>query len=132
MTRLYVLVEGQTEEKFVKDVLASHLGSSVIVIPIIVTSRREKSGKKRRGGGHWKHWLKVLLRLSGHDQGNQVRFTTLFDLYGLPDDFPELERHAAEQDTLRRVESLERAMADVVSDWRLIPYLQLGWIAGLV
>ncbi len=134
MMRLYILVEGQTEEKFVKDLLVPHLRgrSDMIVTPIIVTTRQEINGKKRRGGGRWKHWLKDLLRLSGHDQSGDIRFTTLFDLYGLPDDFPGLEQHKGDRDTKRRAQALEQAMKDVVDDWRLIPYLQRHEFEALV
>lgn len=132
MIRLYVLVEGPTEEAFVNDVLGPHLGPSVTTIPIIVTSRRERSGKKRKGGGHWKHWGKDLRTLTRGNPGDDVRFTTLFDLYGLPSDFPEIERHAHEKNTLLRAIALEKAMADVVGDWRLIPYLQRHEFEALV
>lgn len=134
MMRLYVLVEGQTEEKFVKDVLRPQLEfSSVWAIPIIVTTRREKrTGQKSRGGGHWKHWENDLRLLIGQHRGNDVRFTTLFDLYGLPDDFPGIQTHGSDGDTTRRAISLEQSMAAVVNDWRLIPYLQRHEFEALV
>ncbi len=54
MIRLFVLVEGQTEEQFVKAVLGPHLaGLGVVAVPIIVATRRERrTGRKiGRGGG---------------------------------------------------------------------------------
>lgn len=134
MTRLYILVEGQTEEKFVKDLLAPHLQRlSVWSTPIIVATRRDKhTGKKSRGGGHWKHWAKDLHRLIKVHPGKEVRFTTLFDLYGLPDDFPEIEKYGQDPDTVRRADSLEQAMARAINDWRLIPYLQRHEFEALV
>lgn len=52
--RLFILVEGDTEETFVKQTLGPHLQPhGTYVFPIIVTtSREERSGKKKRGGGH--------------------------------------------------------------------------------
>jgi len=106
--RLYVLVEGQTEEVFVRGLLAPHLdGFGVMAVPIVVTTRRNADGSKHRGGGHWRHWQRDLMRLVGGHPGERVRFTTLFDLYGLPDDFPELAEHATVADTARRATLLE-------------------------
>ena len=46
MTRLYILVEGQTEEAFVNEVLTPHYAQiSIFVTPMIVeTSRGYKGG----------------------------------------------------------------------------------------
>jgi hypothetical protein len=51
--RLYILVEGSTEEVFVKQTLGPHLQAyGVYAIPIIVTTSRERpTGKKKHGGG---------------------------------------------------------------------------------
>jgi hypothetical protein len=61
-----------------------------------------------------------------------VRFTTMIDLYGLPDDFPELARHASVPDSRRRVQLLEDAMAAAVGDYRFIPNIQLHEFEALV
>lgn len=133
MMRLLVLVEGPTELDFVNNLLAPHLCEfSVFVSTAVVTTRRDRNGQKYRGGGHWRHWRADLLRHTGENPGKDVRFTTLFDLYGLPDDFPQLEQHEADNDTNRRARALERAMRDVVDDWRLIPYLQRHEMEALV
>ena len=133
MTRLYVLVEGPTEEAFVKSVLAPHLlGRGVWVYTIIVETSREDFGRKRRGGGRWKHWLSDLKRLTGEQSGANARFTTMFDLYGLPEDFPGLEQHGSDKDTKRRADNLCSSMAQVVNDHRLIPHLQRHEFEALV
>lgn len=82
---------------------------------------RDRQGRKHRGGGRWSHWLRDLKRLLGEHSG---RFTTMFDLYGLPDDFPSLQACSSIVDTVVRASALEKAMADIVDDWRLIPYIQ--------
>ncbi len=47
--RLGISVEGQTEERFVKDLLAPHLTTfDVFATPVIVTTSRSASGKKQR------------------------------------------------------------------------------------
>lgn len=133
MMRLLILVEGHTEKDFVNTVLAPHLHNySVFVSCSVVSTSSDQNGKKHRGGGHWCKWRSDLLRFTGGDSSKDVRFTTLFDLYGLPDDFPELERHEADSDTIRRAQALELSMQDVVDDWRLIPYLQRHEMEALI
>jgi len=128
-----MLVEGQTEEEFAKQILASHLqGFGIWVYPIVVETSRDASGRKRRGGGHWKHWKRDLVRLVGQQAGSDVRITTMFDLYGLPEDFPGLAEHAANTNTLARVNALETAMAEAVNDPRFIPYIQRHEFEALV
>lgn len=131
--RLYVLVEGPTEEQFVRHVLAPHLEwYGVLTIPIVVETSRDRHGKKRKGGGDWMKWRRDLLKLTGQQHGSDVRFTTLFDLYGLPGNFPGLKEHGAVADTRQRVELLEQAMAAEIDDPRFIPYLQRHEFEALV
>lgn len=132
--RLFIVVEGQTEERLVKDVLAPHLAAmNVWMVPIIVTTSRENNtGKKRKGGGRWAHWRNDLKHLSNQHRGDDVRFTTLFDLYGLPADFPDYQKLSANPDTIRRVSELEAAMFVDVADRRLIPYIQRHEVEALV
>lgn len=88
--------------------------------------------EKRAERGNWGRWLRDFKRLTGQQRGNETRFTTLFDLYGLPSDFPELAQHSGDRDTTRRAASLEQAMFRAVDDWRLIPYLQRHELETLV
>jgi hypothetical protein len=131
--QLYVLVEGSTEYQFIDKVVAPHLQRHGLEVkPIIVTTSREPgTGAKRRGGGDWSAWLADLRSLS-HDSRPDVRITTLFDLYGLPRDFPELAEHGSLQDTARRSQCLEEAMARAFPDRRLIPYLQRHEVEALL
>ena len=133
MIRLYILVEGETEERFVKNVLAPHLrGHHIDTYPVIVETRRDHLGRKHRGGGNWGKWSRDLQRLTGQQKGNDVRFTTLFDLYGLPAAFPGLKEHGAVANTRLRVERLEEALKASTGDWRFIPYLQRHEFEALV
>jgi hypothetical protein len=133
MTRLYVVVEGQTEESFVKQVLAPHLQQvDVWAATMVVETSRDTFGRKRRGGGRWKQWARDLARLMRQQSGHDVRFTTMFDLYGLPDDFPELDVHGAVRDTSLRASLLEAAMGRSVGDHRFVPYLQRHEFEALV
>ena len=82
-----MLVEGQTEYQFVRQVLKPYLMSfEVFVVPTIVKTRQTHRGIWARGGAPpYRMFKKRLTELLG----NQTRTTTMmFDLYGLPDDFP--------------------------------------------
>ncbi len=123
--RLHVLVEGHSELEFVRKVIEPHLGQRQVAVHAqAVETSRDSCGRKARGGGNWGKWLRDLKRLTGQQKGNETRFTTMFDLYGLPSDFPELAQHSGDRDTARRATHLEQAMSRAVDDWRLIPYLQ--------
>jgi len=83
MMRVYMLVEGQTEEAFVRELLAPHyVRRGLYLTPIIVsTSPGYKGGVVR-----YEKVRPQILRLCRQDEGAYV--TTLFDLYALPQDFP--------------------------------------------
>ena len=92
---------------------------------IVTTSRDRLTGRKGRGGGTWSSWERDLRTLMGSDGGADVRFTTLFDLYGLPDDFPGVSLRPLTETAEDRALRLEGEMSSALGDRRLIPYLQL-------
>lgn len=103
-----MVVEGQTEETFVRDVLAPELWPRDIVTDVhrITTGRRHS--RISRGGltkyRHLEHDLRLWMR---QDQNADAVFTSMIDLYALPVEFPgTLECHRF-ADPLRRVECLE-------------------------
>jgi hypothetical protein len=124
--RLFVVVEGQTEEMFVKDLLRPHLeGRGVVTAATIVgTSKRRGSSPLTKGGGTWRRWERDIRRILGEQHQADVRLTTLFDLYGLPGGFPGLAEHGSDTDTARRCDKIEAALAGLFGDRRLIPYVQ--------
>ena len=132
--RLIVVVEGQTEEAFVNEVLKPHLAdrgvfASATIVGKLIAQRRDRSS---RGGGHFRNWKRDIDRILGGDRNPDLRVTTLFDLYGLPDDFPGLEEHRGDSDTARRCRKLEAALAGIFDDRRLIPYIQRHEFEALV
>lgn len=88
MRKVLILVEGQTEERFVKDVLQPHLwGIGVHPEPKIATTKRVKHGVHFKGGiTDFKKVEGDLRRLLGDTDAALI--TTMIDYYGLPDDFP--------------------------------------------
>ncbi len=90
MTRLIIIVEGQTEEGFCKDLLVPHLAQfNVFAGVTIVQTRDKRTGATRgKGGGSWKRWRTHIVNTLDQQFQDDVRFTTMFDVYGLPLDFP--------------------------------------------
>ena len=132
MIELHLVLEGPSEEAFVKNVLGPHLVSfGVSAIPMIVRTSRERDGRKHRGGGNSEKWFKDI-QLLLRDRRPVIRVTTIFDLYGLPRGFPGLKDFAATADTHVRCDQLEAAMAAAVDDKRFIPYLQRHEFEALV
>lgn len=83
MKRVYLLVEGQTEEAFVKELLEPHYARQQIYLtPIIVSTSPGHKG----GVVSYAKIRPQIERLCMQDAGAIV--TTMFDLYALPVDFP--------------------------------------------
>ena len=123
--RLNFIVEGQTEETFVNRTLKPHLGGFSVGASVRVVTTRRTRGRKYRGGlTTYAKARNDITRWLRQDRNPDVRFTTMFDLYGLPPDFPGYEA-AANDDPRRRVEALEDALKEDIGDERFIPYIQL-------
>ena len=124
--RLHFIVEGQTEETFVNRTLCPHLANLSVWVKArrVMTSRRRGVG--HRGGiGNYAQAKRDINAWMMEDQNPDARFTTMFDLYGLPRDFPGFEDAARRPDPYERVGILEDSLSEGISDSRFIPYLQL-------
>jgi len=83
MSRIYVLVEGQTEEAFVNELLEPYYSErGLYLIPIIVSTSPGHQG----GVVSYAKVKPQIERLCKQDEGAYV--STLFDLYALPSSFP--------------------------------------------
>jgi hypothetical protein len=128
MTRVNVIVEGQTEEAFVKNVLAPHLQPRQIYLrPLLTPLKRGARKRKLRGGiaGSFASAQRFVHRKLTDD--TEAYTTTMFDYYGLPIDFPGMD-HADLPPPARwqeRVAFLEEQFSEALSDsQRFIPYVQ--------
>lgn len=83
LSRVYLLVEGQTEEAFVNELLMPYYASrNLYLTPIIVST----SPHHRGGVVSYAKVKPQIERLCKQDPGAYV--STMFDLYALPGDFP--------------------------------------------
>lgn len=104
LIRLHFVVEGQTEEAFVNTVLAPELGGC----NVFADARRIETGRRHgrlfRGGlVTYEHLARDLTLWMKQDQNADSWFTTLVDLYALPQDFPSHAALSATSDPFDRV-----------------------------
>lgn len=131
MTRVLVLVEGQTEETFVKEVLAPYLAPrNVYPQYTILKTQREVNRPDFKGGViSYRQIRGDVLRLLNDTAAAAV--TTMLDYYGLPRDFPgRIDLPAA--DGYTRVTHLEAAFAADIGSRRFIPFLTLHEFEALM
>jgi hypothetical protein len=128
--RLIIFCEGQTEENFCNLVLEPHFrGLGVLDMRPLLLPTKVGSTERRHKGG----WIKYstardyILRVLASQHSPGTWFSTLLDLYAIPEDFPALA--AAPITPARvRIESLETAFgADVQAHgyYRFTSHLQL-------
>ena len=131
---LHILCEGQTEERFVKDVLAPYFQQyNIYPKPILLlTSKKKNAGGGMLSYNHAKRDLNIMLSRYRDNEVEHHIFTTMFDYYALPDDFPGFKEAREIFDTRERIAFLERAMANDISSENLIPYLQLHEFEALL
>src|SRR5689334_1123177 len=133
MIRLHVVVEGQTEETFVRDVLAPELGlHSVFAVAHQITTRRQRGRLHRGGFVRYAHLREDIVRWIRQDRHPDARFTTMIDLYKVPSDFPGFEESRSKSDPLERAVFLEERFGSDVGAWRFLPYLQVHEFEALL
>jgi hypothetical protein len=129
MTRVYLLVEGQTEEAFVRELLEPHYARlGMYLTPIIV---RTSPGHK----GGVVSYAKIkpqLQRLCSHDDGAYV--STMIDLYALPQDFPGKvdAAYPVNGNGHQKAAFLEASLAQDIDQANLIPNLMVHEFEALL
>lgn len=126
-----MLVEGQTEERFVKDVLCplfEPLG--VFLTPTILTTKVVKSGSNFKGGVT--HYAKLRADLSKLLSDTGAVVTTMIDYYGLPEDTPGMRDRPAASARLRVLHVEAAIYHDVGSPRHFIPFLALHEFEALL
>lgn len=125
MSRVVVVCEGETEEEFVRDVLAPGFNS----IGLYLEPQMVNTSPGHRGGALNYDRVRLHLRNTLRQKSTPV-VTTLFDLYRLDKRFPGFEQSRAIPDLGQRLDVLRRELhADVVAAAgcrpdRFIPYIQ--------
>lgn len=125
MTRLLVLVEGQSEEIFVKNTLVPHLQDFGVYVqdPKILWTKRLASGGGHRGGVSSCQQIKRDLLALLRDSGAWV--TTLIDFYGLPKDFPGVENAQSVAGPQAKLEVVHSKLVEELPHSRFLPFFAL-------
>lgn len=131
MIRLHIIAEGQTEEEFVKSILTEHLGNHNISTDVHCITTNPKL-KKRGGSVSYEKIEKDIKLWLKQDQNSDARFTTMLDLYALPNEFPQFDEARNKSNPYQRVEQLESALFNEINDPRFIPYIQLHEFEALI
>ena len=130
---LHFIAEGRTEETFVNQTLKRHLASFSVDVQVLVVATKELPDFTYRGGiGNYTKAERDIRLLLNHHSDLDARFTTMFDMYGLPEDFPGYNAAVLQIDPYQRVETLQDALAYNISDPRFIPYIQLHEFEALL
>jgi Domain of unknown function (DUF4276) len=133
MVRVYVICEGQTEETFIKEVLYDlFLLKSIFLQPVLI-------GKPGHKGGNFT-FRRLLADIKPLLGDSEAYCTTLFDFYGLPNDFPgkmQAQSLTSIKDKANCImEALVAALQETTinpeSLRRFIPYIQMYEFEGLL
>ena len=134
MVRVNLTAEGKTEQLFAVQVLSPHLGSfGISLAKPVGASKGRKKGKVERGGlVRYSPVKSDICRWLKQEPDADVYFTTMFDLYALPSDFPGYAEASKKPTSLARVAALETALYEDIDDSRFIPYIQLHEFEALL
>lgn len=128
MRRLYIIVEGQTEQEFVSQTLAPYLRDFGIynITPILI--RTSKTGKG--GFVNYEHLRNDVTRLLSSEK--DIIVSTFVDFFRIPTSVPGYEASMRLGDDKAKVEGLEQEMLKSIKDTRFIPYIQLHEFEALL
>lgn len=129
MRYIHVLAEGQTEVEFVKQVLCGYFIKYDLLLDSRAVETSRDSQKIYRGGlstyvkarADLKRWMKERPR---------DYFTSMFDFYRLPTDFPGMNHSA--KSSIAKVKHIESAFATDIDFHRFIPYIQMHEFEALL
>lgn len=124
MQKLHILVEGQTEEVIVNNVIAPYLASGdLYVTTSILETKRPAAGPSIKDGVS--SWAKILRDIRGLLEDTSMRMlTTLIDYYAFPGDAPGMTDRPTGT-PYSRVEHVEAALLSAIDSGRFLPHLVL-------
>lgn len=129
--KVLVLVEGQTEESFIKRVLTPYLSAKqIFLIPTVIKTKIEVRGPDHKGGVNTYEQVKKDLRPLFYDASADI-VTTMIDYYALPSDFPGYNERPI-GNCYQRIEFMEDRFSTDINQTKFLPYLQLHEFEALV
>lgn len=124
MTRVHIFCEGQTEDVFVREILAPHFERMNIWLnPIII-----RTGPQGKGGVS--SYAKIKWQIENKCKEDPTAWiTTLLDFYGLPSDFPGMKTSG---DSLVRAKAVEMAFQADIAQTNFISSIVIHEFEGLL
>ncbi len=131
MKNIIALVEGQTEEVFIKKLLSPYLCDyGIIIKPTILNTKIIKGGNNFKGGIN--NYNQVKRDLDKLIKDKSIYITTFFDYYGLPTDFPGFYSKKDIPDPYDKVRHIENEFRENIHSERFIPHIQLHEFEALL
>ena len=129
MKRVYIVVEGQTEQEFVNSVIFPYLQEFGIlsVTPVLVRTSRTGRG----GMVSYSHLANTIKPLLMSEKSDYI-VTTFIDFFRLPHDMPHYEDSMKKPDKIEQIQSLEAAINEAIDDRRFFSYIQLHEFEALL
>lgn len=130
MKRLFIVVEGQTEQEFVNTMLRPWLNGYGIydVTPVLI-----KTSKHGRGGLiNGQHLMNTILGLLCETADNQLVVTSFVDFFRIPSNMPGYSDAMSHTSSIEQVEVLESELYKTINDRRFVPYIQRHEFEALV
>jgi hypothetical protein len=128
MVRVHVLVEGQTEETFVGNILRPHLNQRRIYL-----YPRQLGKPGHRGGvGEYQRARRDILATLKQERGTVC--TTMFDYYGMPASWPGRKTAAGRPEVIEEaiLADVAAALREGFDPARFIPYVQMHEFEALL
>lgn len=129
MKRLFIVVEGQSEQEFVNSILRPYfyLHGVFFVVPILI-----RTSRVGRGGFvnyiHLKNTVNALLK----ENGNDVIITTFVDFFRIPNNLPNYAKCINLKNNSERCSKLEEFIDIDINDNRFSSYIQLHEFEALL
>lgn len=128
MINLYVIVEGSSEENFIKKILAPYFANkNIFLYAECVITGKNNNGKVCKGGGNSYQLYKnhITARIKQFLPRQNYYFTTMIDFYALPTDFQKLEESKSINQKYEQINFLEESFKSDIGYDNFIPYIQL-------
>lgn len=120
MKRLFIIVEGQTEEEFVKSILLPYLQNFGIydVTPIVIAT----SSRGKGGFVNYEHLKNDIIR---RFREPNIIITMFVDYFRIPSSIPNYEKCLTSNVQIdKKIDCLEQAIKDDIVVYNFIPYIQ--------
>lgn len=131
MKIIKAVVEGQTEEKFIKEIINQYLRDFNIEIKpsTIITNRKYQESGGINSYDKLKNEINTIIK---ETRNTGITITTFLDFYQLPTNFPKYKDAQKLKSNIEKVYFLENAMCDDIGNEYFIPYIQIHEFEALL